>query len=129
MSPEENAYVYGIENSVHIEASEQLDLRLTLTLQDSDDGSDRDREITQVPRVQASVLGTWYQDIADRPGWLTVGIDYLGDRFQNRTNSRELSAITNVRAVVGYEPTDHLTVTLRGENLTNELDYQHRVVK
>lgn len=120
VSPVNNAYVYGVENSIILEPTESLDIQMNFTLQNSDDGSVNNTEMTRVARFEGSVLGVYQQPIYGKPAWMSVGVDYKGSRYYDPQVNDKLPGILNVSAAIGYQPTDEIELTLRGENLTNE---------
>ena len=122
VSPQSEAYVYGLENTITFKPTKAVDVKVNFTVQNSDDGSDNSTEMTRVPRFTGGILSTYRHHICNNPAWFTVGVEHIGSRFVNASNSREAEARTVLNAAIGYQPSDKVTLSLRGENLTNDLE-------
>ncbi|MFW5882194.1 MAG: TonB-dependent receptor plug domain-containing protein [Planctomycetota bacterium] len=122
VEPDDTAYVLGIENTGVWQPIDGLQIRATLTVQDSDNGSEAGNELTFTPSVHGGLQATyefraWEQDL-----WVSAGIDHRGEQYQDSDNTLEHDAITTLHAVVGWRPTERYTVYLRGDNLTDETE-------
>ncbi len=119
VSPEDTAYVAGIENTLVWRPVEQAVVRAVLTWQDSDDGGGDGDEMTFTPEITAGLEGTYEWAYEHHQFWATAGIDHRGKQWQTY-DSVELDALTTLRLAVGYQPMENLAFYLRGDNLTDE---------
>jgi len=119
VSPEDTAYVAGIENTLVWRPVEQAVVRAVFTWQDSDDGGGDGNEMTFTPEITAGLEGTYEWAYDRHQFWATAGLDHRGKQWQTY-DTVELDALTTLRLAVGYKPTKNVEVYLRGDNLTDE---------
>ena len=127
LSPIERAYVEGVENTLVVKPTKDLQLKGTVTFQHSNDGSGENHEMTFTPKT----FGGTEASYAFRAGGLAwqglVGIDYQGKRVQDYYSSQDtLAALTTLRAAISCEISSAFRVYLRGENLTDKTEAQYK---
>jgi len=73
-----------------------------------------------IPETTANLWVNW----APVERWqVGGGLRYVSSRFGNNTNTEELPAYTVVDASLNWDVTEHIALTFRVRNLTDEEDY------
>lgn len=111
----------GVEASLALQLSKALRIEgnaALLTAQYDDFGEATGNQPRNVPEKVANV---WI-NYAFAPQWeALVGVQYVGERFGNDSNTLKLDDYTVVNAGLDYHITDNSTLSLRGYNVFDEV--------
>ncbi|HEY6640748.1 TonB-dependent receptor [Povalibacter sp.] len=105
---------------------EVLNIRFNVTWQDPKyedfSGSVLDNTgntIRRIPEIMGRLTPTWY--FMDDRGRVYLTYTYVGRRFANDENTIELPAYSKIDAGVMFDITEHFSVQVAGDNLTDEV--------
>ncbi|MBN2712871.1 MAG: TonB-dependent receptor [Planctomycetes bacterium] len=118
----QQAKAYGIESSLSAILPWNLDFNLTYTYTKSKD-ENTDKYLTYVPEHTAYANLGW--SFNEDRGHLNLGVNYVGSRFTNATNTEKLKNYTVVNVSSSYKLSDNWQIYGRVENL---LDRQYEEV-
>lgn len=118
----------GLEFNSTVQALDNLTIELNLAHLQAEfdefitgDGEDLAGNVPRnIPRTTANLWINWLPTNAWRLG---AGLRYVGERYTDDANNRELPQYTVADAALHWQMTENLRFTLRARNLTDNQDY------